>query len=170
MLTKRPEFKRDLLLIGLLVVIVGVVFGFYFALKEEGDIALVAYNNVELFQVELENGDFKAATEVFITDTMPAIKDGKLRVNDTSYLEIVEGKGVLIYQDENNKKDYYFVKGNLGYVKIYYNRITKKMKVEEETSPYNTCSKQGESNDIPIVCLPNFITISFTEIILDDVI
>lgn len=35
----------------------------------------------------------------------------------------------------------------------------KKIRVKKETSPLHICSKQGYSNSIPIICLPNKIII-----------
>lgn len=169
MFEKKPELKRDLILIGILLLITGIGLILYYSFKKEGEVAVVSYNNVALFNIELESGVFNSATTTYETDEMPVIKGEKLLVKGKTYLNITEGKGVLVYKDNNDSKDYYFIKGNLGYVKIYYNKVTKKMKVVEETSPYNTCSKQGESNDVPIVCLPNFVTISFSDIALDDI-
>ena len=66
--------------------------------------------------------------------------------------------------------NYYFIKGKLGYVKIEYSPSKKKIRVVEETSPYNICSKQGYSDNAPIVCLPNLIYITFSDSEVDFVI
>lgn len=170
MSNKKKQILRDSLLVGGLLIIVFIVFAVYYSYKKEGEVALVLYDNDVLFEINMENGEFKGLTSVYNTDEMPVIIKKDLIVNELIFTDLIEGEGVLVYQDEINKKDYYFVKGNLGYVKIYYNQVTKKMKVVEETSPYNICSKQGESNDAPIVCLPNYITIKFLDHELDSVI
>lgn len=168
--SRKKELIRDFVLIGILLLIVGIAFILYYALKEEGEIAIVTYNNQELFQVELDSGKFTANTLSYEVTTLPVIIGEDLVIAELVFTSLSEGSGVVVFKDETNSKDYYFVKGNLGYVKIYYNSVTKKMKVVEETSPYNTCSKQGESNDVPIVCLPNFVTIRFKKLVLDDVV
>lgn len=170
MTEKKPQILRDLILIGTLILFVGIAFILYYALKPKGELAIVAYDNQALFKVNMESGETTLLTASYTTDEMPKIDGEKLMVKGEVFEQIKEGEGVLIYKDGTNNKEFFFVKGNLGYVKIYYNKKTKKMRVDEETSPYNVCSKQGESNDVPIVCLPNFITIKFTKNELDDVI
>lgn len=170
MSNKKQQILRDSFLIGGLLIIVLAIFLIYYSLKTKGELALVLYDHDVLFEVNMENGEMKALTFLYETDEMPLIVKKDLIVKEEIFNDLTEGEGVLVYKDEANKKDYYFVKGNLGYVKIYYNKVSKKMKVVEETSPYNICSKQGESNDAPIVCLPNFITIKFTNHELDSII
>ena|SRR5690554_3630717 len=170
MTNKKPQLTRDIILISILLLIVLVVFVLYYALKEEGDLAIVSYDNEVLFEVNLANGELMALTSVFEAMEMPVIKNDNLIVDGQIYTGLDEGKGVVVYKSQLEQKDYYFVEGNLGYVKMYYSYTTNKMRVTEETSPYNTCSKQGESNDVPIVCLPNYVTIKFTSNEADDII
>lgn len=167
---KKKQLLRDVILVSSLLLIVLVVFIIYYSVKTVGDLAVVAYDNETLFEVDMESGVSTVLTDVYKTNEMPLIKGDDLLVEGEKFESLKKGEGVLIYKSESDFKDYYFIKGNLGYVKIYFNKKTKKMKVLEETSPYNTCSKQGESNDVPLVCLPNYVTIKFTKNIVDDII
>lgn len=170
MTNKKTQLTRDIILISILLLIVLIVFGLYYYLKEEGDLAIVSYDSETMFEVNLDNGELIALTTVYEVIEMPVIESSNLIIEGIVFLKLEKGEGVVVYKNQVEKKDYYFVKGNLGYVKMYYNYSTKKMRVIEETSPYNTCSKQGESNDVPIVCLPNYVTIKFASNEVDDVI
>lgn len=170
MTNKKSQLTRDITLISILLLIVLVVFVLYYALKKEGDLAIVSYNNEILFEVNMDNGEITALTSIYETIIMPVIENDDLIVDGEVFLDLDKGKGVVVYKNQLDQKDYYFVKGNLGYVKMYYSYATNKMRVTEETSPYNTCSKQGESNDVPIVCLPNYVTVKFTSNEVDDII
>lgn len=163
MLKNKKQLKRDLILIGSLILVVGIIFILYYSLKEDAEVAIVSYDNVILFEVDMENGAFKGVTTTYTADSMPEIKDEDLYVGSEIFTNLKEGDGVLIYNDT------YFIKGKLGYVKIEYNPATKKIRVVEETSPYNICSNQGYSNEAPIVCLPNYVSIKFSKSELDEI-
>ena len=77
--------------------------------------------------------------------------------NNLVALVSYDGKQVLSIDMNTDKK--YEVKGYLGPVKIEVNN--KRIRVIEETSPNNICSKQGYVSSVttPIICLPNKITI-----------
>lgn len=164
MFTNKKQLKRDLILIGSLILVVGIIFILYYSFKEDAEVAIVSYDNTVLFEIDMENGAFKGKTTTYDADVMPEIKDDNLYIADKVFLNLKEGDGVLVYNDS------YFVKGKLGYVKIHYNSLTKKIRVVEETSPYNICSNQGYSNDAPIVCLPNYVSIKFSKSELDEIV
>lgn len=164
MFTNKKQLKRDLLLIGILILIVGIIFVLYYSLKEEAEVAVVSYDNTALFEIDMENGVFKGKTTSYNASVMPEIKGENLYVGDELFTSLKEGDGVLVFNDN------YFVKGKLGYVKIQYNPTTKKIRVVEETSPYNICSNQGYSSEAPIVCLPNYVSIKFSKSELDEIV
>ena len=59
MLKNKKQLKRDLILIGSLILVVGIIFILYYSLKEDAEVAIVSYDNVILFEVDMENGAFK---------------------------------------------------------------------------------------------------------------
>lgn len=149
----KRQLIRDGLLIGIVVLIVGIIYVVSLISQETGEIAFVKYNNKTLFSVSLSDGEFNAETPVFDVEFMPEIKEGKLYINGVVDERLQKGMGVIVY------KSNYVILGNLDYVLIEYKN--NKIRVVEETSPYNICSNQGASNNAPIVCLPNLVTISF---------
>lgn len=163
MVKNKPQLKRDLILIASLVLIVGIIFILYYSLKDEPEAAIVSYESIVLFELSMDNGKYKQATETFNAEFLPEIKEDKLFIDNEEFTLLQEGYGVLKF--ENN----YFVKGKLGFVHIEYNKTTKKIRVVEETSPYNICSNQGYSNNAPIVCLPNYISIKFSKSEVDEI-
>ena len=76
---------------------------------------------------------------------------------------VVKYDGNQILEINMNINNIYDVKGYLGNVKIEVK--DKKIRVIEEISPYNICSKMGfvDSVSKPIVCLPNKITIELKQ-------
>jgi hypothetical protein len=72
---------------------------------------------------------------------------------------VVTYKSKEVLRIDMSKDGTYVVDGTLGDVIIEVK--ANKIRVQEETSPYNICSIQGwvEYAKIPIVCLPNHIMI-----------
>lgn len=92
-----------------------------------------------------------------------------LKHNDSIKYAYVYYENDLILKIDLNIDETYIVEGYNGPVKI---RVeNRKIKVEEENSPYNLCSKQGfiSSTYESIVCLPNKITIQIQGSDLDTI-
>ena len=68
--------------------------------------------------------------------------------------------GTKIKEISLDKDDKYIVQGYNGDIVIEVKN--KKIRVVEENSNNHLCSKQGFTNSIPIVCLPNKIVIDFS--------
>ncbi|MDO4377318.1 MAG: NusG domain II-containing protein [bacterium] len=68
--------------------------------------------------------------------------------------------GTKIKEISLDKDDKYIVQGYNGNIVIEVKN--KKIRVVEENSNNHLCSKQGFTNSIPIVCLPNKIVIDFS--------
>lgn len=149
----KTQLIRDGLLIGIVVLVVGIIYIVSLLNQKTGEIAFVKYNNKTLFSVSLSNGEFTASTTVYEVEFMPEIKEGKLYINGVIDERLEKGTGVIVYESK------YVILGNLDYILIEYKN--NKVRVMEETSPYNICSNQGASNNAPIICLPNLVTISF---------
>ncbi len=164
MFNKIKEAKKDILLIFGLIVIVGIIALIYYTTRPKPEVAIVSYDNVALFEVDMETGKFMPNTKDYKATSMPVIDGQRLLVDDVEFTMLKEKEGVLVYGH------YYFIKGRLGYVKIEYSPSKKKIRVVEETSPYNICSAQDFSNNAPIVCLPNYVSIKFSKSELDDII
>lgn len=86
-------------------------------------------------------------------DAKPSIDGQTLKYNN-EVISFEFGQTVVVYEN------YFYLLGGLGIVEIEYK--DNKVRVSKEKSPYNICSKQGFSDIAPIVCLPNFVTIEFT--------
>lgn len=72
---------------------------------------------------------------------------------------VMKNNKVILEIDLTKKETLYEVEGELGVVKILAGEG--RVKVMEETSPYNLCSKQGYISNTyeTIICLPNRISI-----------
>lgn len=82
--------------------------------------------------------------------------------NDNNKYALVYYEDKVILKVKLDKHEKYRVKGYLGEVVI--ETDIGKVRVNEETSKYHLCSKQGYvSNNVPIVCLPNKIIIKIEE-------
>jgi hypothetical protein len=99
MTEKKPQILRDLILIGTLILLVGIAFILYYALKPKGELAIVAYDNQTLFKVNMESGETTLLTASYTTDEMPEIAGEKLMVKGEVFEQIKEGDGVLICKD-----------------------------------------------------------------------
>ena len=78
--------------------------------------------------------------------------------------------GNVVMEIDMSKDGFYEVDGYLGVVSIQV--FDSKIRVVEETSPLNICSKKGfvsNTNDV-IVCLPNKVVIEFLKNDIDAVI
>lgn len=77
-----------------------------------------------------------------------------------------EGSQIYPMVDEENKTitllGDYRIQGERQIVVIKYNFERKSVKIIEEQSPNNICSRQGESTGLPVICLPNRIRIEFS--------
>lgn len=82
--------------------------------------------------------------------------------NNNNKYALVYYEDKVILKVKLDKHEKYRVKGYLGEVVI--ETDIDKVRVNEETSKYHLCSKQGYvSNNVPIVCLPNKIIIKIEE-------
>lgn len=155
--------KRDSLLIGTLLIVFGLLFIVTSTLQKKGEFAYIKVKNQTLFSINLTDGTLKTdPLEVVIISTeVPRIEDNLIWINDYEFYELEMGSGLVRYQ--TGDETYYYIQGNLGYVVILYDQSKKQIKIDQETSPYNICSKQGWSDTKPIICLPNFVTIEFND-------
>ena len=155
--------KRDSLLIGTLLIVFGLLFIVTSTLQKKGEFAYIKVKNQTLFSINLTDGTLKTdPLEVVIISTeAPRIEDNLIWINDYEFYELEMGSGLVRYQ--TGDETYYYIQGNLGYVVILYDQSKKQIKIDQETSPYNICSKQGWSDTKPIICLPNYVTIEFND-------
>lgn len=155
--------KRDSLLIGTLLIVFGLLLIVTSTLQTKGEFAYIKVKDQTLFSINLTDGTFKTdPLEVVIISTeAPRIEENLIWINDYEFYELEMGSGLVRYQ--TGDETYYYIQGNLGYVVILYDQSKKQIKIDQETSPYNICSKQGWSDTKPIICLPNFVTIEFND-------
>ena len=160
----KTKTKHDTLVVGLLLILFGGILIVSLATRKAGELAYIKYKNNTLFAINLENGAFTKADgqTVYTVDTLPDINDETLIIDEIPFTDLALGEGIVKYQ--NN----YFILGNLGFIWIEYNNH--KVRVKEETSPYNICSRVGYSDLQPIICLPNYVTIEFRDLGLDVII
>ena len=155
--------KKDNLLIGSLLIVFGLVFLITSTLQNKGEFAYIKVKNQTLFSVNLTDGSFKTnpLEVVIIATEAPRLAGTTIWVNDYESYDLEMGSGIVRYQD--GSKTYYYIQGNLGYVVILYDQTKQQIRIDQETSPYNICSKQGWSDTKPIICLPNYVTIEFND-------
>lgn len=163
-MTVQTKSKSDILVIGILLILFGAILIITMATRKAGEQAFVKFKNEILFTINLENGRFTKAESqtVFEVNSLPNIQGEKLYIDTVEFTELELGKGIVKYEDN------YFILGNLGFIWIEYSNH--KVRVKEETSPYNICSRVGFSDVQPIICLPNFVTIEFRDLGLDVII
>lgn len=166
MFKDKAQLKRDIILVGVVILVVVGILLFSLLTRVKGDVAQIKYKDILLFEVEMETGVFVAHTKDITLVEEPTIsEDGqKIYLNSEEITTLSKGEGVLKY---NN---IYYIKGELGIIKIEYNSTTRMIRVVKETSPYNICSSQGFSNNAPIICLPNYVFITFSNSEVDDII
>lgn len=165
MFKDKAQLKRDVILIGVFIIIViGVALTFFFT-RAIGETAIVKYENTLLFEIDMQTGAFKANSEVYAVEKEPVISEKYdfLYIDGNPFRELKRGSGIVVY------KNNYYILGRLGIVHIEYNISNKMIRVVDETSPYNVCSTQGYSNNAPIVCLPNYVYITFSNSKVDEV-
>ncbi|HHT39720.1 MAG: hypothetical protein WCS12_04815 [Acholeplasmataceae bacterium] len=154
---KNEHFKRDLILIVSITIIVLGILIFSLATKKKGELAYIKYNNETLFTVDLMSGKYQAITEDYQVTELPKIENETLVIAGEVNDKLKWGEGVIVFEN------HYFIMGYLGYIHIEYSSEKKMIRVVTETSPYHICSGLGYSNSNPIICLPNLVTITFNE-------
>lgn len=157
----KTKTKHDTLVVGVLLILFGAILIISLATRKSGEQAYVKYKNTTMFAINLENGEFTKANNqtVYNVDALPVIQGDQLIIESIEFTDLTLGQGIVKYQ--NN----YFILGNLGFIWIEYK--DNKVRVKEETSPYNICSRVGFSDLQPIICLPNYVTIEFRDLGLD---
>lgn len=157
----KTKTKHDTLVVGVLLILFGAILIISLATRKSGEQAYVKYKNTTMFAINLENGEFTKANNqtVYNVDALPDIQGDQLLIESIEFTDLTLGHGIVKYQ--NN----YFILGNLGFIWIEYK--DNKVRVKEETSPYNICSRVGFSDLQPIICLPNYVTIEFRDLGLD---
>lgn len=151
----KTKNKNDLLLIGLSLILLGGLLIYAVSTRVKGQYAYVKVSNQVLININLNDGSYQANKPMYVVtlNEEPVIdKDKLIYLNETH--DLTFGQTIVVYEN------FFYLKGGLGIVVIEYK--DKKVRVIREKSPYNICSKQGFSNVAPIVCLPNFVTIEFT--------
>ena len=157
----KTKTKHDTLVVGVLLILFGAILMISLATRKSGEQAYVKYKNTTMFAINLESGEFTKANNqtVYNVDALPDIQGNQLIIESIEFTDLTLGQGIVKYQ--NN----YFILGNLGFIWIEYK--DNKVRVKEETSPYNICSRVGFSDLQPIICLPNYVTIEFRDLGLD---
>lgn len=160
----QTKSKSDFLVIGILLILFGAILVITLATRKAGEQAYVKFKNEILFTINLENGAYTKAEgqTLYEVSSLPDIEADELLIDGIPFTELELGKGIVKYEN------HYFILGNLGFIWIEYNNH--KVRVKEETSPYNICSRIGFSDVQPIICLPNFVTIEFSDLGLDVII
>lgn len=160
----KTKTKHDTLVVGLLLILFGAILVISLATRKSGEQAYIKYKNTTMFAINLENGEFTKAQNqtLYTVNTLPDIQGDQLFIGDVEFTNLALGQGIVKYQN------HYFILGNLGFIWIEYK--DNKVRVKEETSPYNICSRVGFSDLQPIICLPNYVTIEFRDLGLDVII
>ena len=71
---KNEHFKRDLILIVSITIIVLGILIFSLATKKKGELAYIKYNNETLFTVDLMSGKYQAITEDYQVTELQKLK------------------------------------------------------------------------------------------------
>lgn len=140
--------RRDYILLGTLIAFFGIILLLFqiFAYKGEAKSAYVFFgSNTHLIEVDFEKREYKINEQgliqykdFFKTDSYPIIEDDYITLLGM-YKRDGEHQEVVIKVDMDKRS----------------------LRITKEQSPLNICSKQGESNGRPLVCLPNNIFIYF---------
>ena len=144
-MTITKKMKRDSILIAVILLLLGSVFAYMEILYNPGDatVANVYYGSDQNPIVII---DF-TKQEIFVQFEQPSSENYPVvdAINQT----------ITLLGD-------FEVGGVRQEVIIGYNFDKKTVRVIEEQSPYNVCSKQGESDGAAIICLPNGIRVEFS--------
>lgn len=151
----KTKNKNDLLLIGLALILLGGLLIYAVSTRVKGQFAYIKVSNQVVLNINLNDGTYQMMKPVYLIeiDAKPSIDGQTLKYNN-EVISFEFGQTVVVYEN------YFYLLGGLGIVEIEYK--DNKVRVSKEKSPYNICSKQGFSDIAPIVCLPNFVTIEFT--------
>lgn len=144
-MTISKQNKRDIILVLILLFIIGSVFGYREFIYEPGEttVANVFYGNSSepIVTIDFYN------QQIIVNYEQP---------NVTNYpiIDTINKTITLLgdYEINNVRQE----------VVIQYDIDKKTVQIIEEQSPYNVCSKQGESNGAAIICLPNGIRVEFS--------
>lgn len=142
-LNENPKSKliRDILLFGVLVVVFGGAFlNYHFWPRGEALSAVITYQQEAYVKINFQTQDIE-----IIKEQTP---DYPKKVIGENYIEIT------ILGD-------YKIDGVRQEVVIFVDFVEKRIRVSEEKSPYNLCSRQGWANHGYIICLPNSVSINF---------
>ena len=146
-LNRPKQKKRDFILASLLFVILGVLFVLFrmFAFQGEASVAHVYYGNSNEPIVTID----------FVNYRVLRIYDQDAPHSGNPYPIIdLEAQTITLLGD-------YQVSGVRQIVVIKYDFERKSVRIIEESSPNNICSREGESTGWPLICLPNRIRVEF---------
>lgn len=136
------KLRRDLILFGVLIIVFGGAYlNYHFWPRESALCASITYRNEVYVEV-----DFNARNATILKYQEDSRYPKKILGDD--YLEIT------LLGD-------YKVDGVNQEVVIFIDFEQKRIKVSEEKSPFNLCSKQGWTTYGYIICLPNSVSIGF---------
>lgn len=136
------KLRRDLILFGLLVVVFGGIYlNYHFWPREAAVRANITYRQETYVRIDFDSRN-ATILKYQEDDNYPK------KVLGDDYLEIT------LLGD-------YKIEGVNQEVVIFIDFDQKRIKVSEEKSPFNLCSKQGWTTYGYIVCLPNSISIEF---------
>lgn len=137
--------KRDALLVVFLLVGLGIFFGYREWIYEPGEatVANVFYGNNSnpIVVIDFSN------EQIILNYVQPNVQN---------YPKIDEGNNTITLLGD------YEINGVRQELVLRYNFEKKTVQIIQEESPYNVCSKQGESNGEALICLPNSIRVEFS--------
>jgi hypothetical protein len=145
---KTTNNQRDIFLIVFLLLIVGGFFLYFqfFRTIEDASYAHIFYgtSNEPLVTIDFTKNEIN----VIQSQDVPSTYDQNYPIVDETQ------KTITLLGD-------YEINGIRQVVIITYDFGRKTVQVIEEQSPNNICSKEGESNGKPLICLPNRVRIEF---------
>lgn len=146
-LNRPKQKKRDLILASLLFVILGVLFVLFrmFAFQGEASVAHVYYGNSNEPIVTIDFVNYRVLRNYD--------QDAPHSGNPYPIIDL-EAQTITLLGD-------YQVSGVRQIVVIKYDFERKSVRIIEESSPNNICSREGESTGWPLICLPNRIRVEF---------
>jgi len=146
--SKVKQKKRDILLASVLFVILGALFILFrlFAFQGEASVAHVYYGNSNEPIVSIDFVNYRVLRNYN--------QDAPYTNNDPYPIIDLEAQTITLLGD-------YQVNGVRQIVVLKYDFERKSVRIIEETSPNNICSREGESTGWPLICLPNRIRVEF---------
>lgn len=148
---KKTMRKRDFYMIGILLVFFAALFLMFQYVWFAGDAAYAyVYYGLDdpIVSVDFSNKEVTRHFDQDLPDTIDIAYPLIVENEDNGYIEIT----LLGDYEIDGVRQIVFIQ-----VDFEQNRV----RVLEEQSPLNVCSKQGWSTAIPLICLPNRVRVEF---------